>query len=93
MSSKCSGCGFYKTACQCRKDDNLCGCCGRVISDCSCGHKDHWSYDNKNLDTFDNDDPCNGPVVDGRYDDGGNDGNDGDDGNDCDDGNEDDWKN
>ena len=52
-----------------------------MISDCSFGHKDHWRYDNKNLDTFDNDDPCNGPVVDGRYDDGGNDGDDGDDGN------------
>ena len=56
MSDKCSGCGYYKTACQCRKDDNYCGQCGRVISDCRCGssHQDHWSYDNRNLDTFDN---------------------------------------
>ena len=76
MSSKCSYCGYYKTACQCRKDDNYCGHCHRVISDCSCRcHNDHWRYDNPKLDTFDNDNPCNGPVVDGRYGDyGGNDG-------------------
>ena len=81
MSSKCSGCGYYKTACQCRKDDNYC-ICGRVISDCRCprDHHDHWSYDNRKLDKFDNDDPCNDPVEDGRYD-NGNDGNHSDGGN------------
>ncbi len=72
MSSKCPGCGFYTLACQCRIDDNYCGKhepdkedgnkhgCGRIISDCHCdNHHDHWSYDNPNLDKFDNDDPCN----------------------------------
>ena len=88
MSSKCSGCGYYKTACQCRKDDNYCGFCHRVISDCRCGssHHDHWRYDNPKLDTFDNDKPCNGPVVDGRYGDF-NDGNHSDGGNYSDGGN------
>ena len=91
MSDKCSGCGYYKTACQCRKDDNYCGQCGRVISDCRCGssHQDHWSYDNRNLDTFDNDNPCNGPVVDGRYDDGNASDGGNDDGNASDGGNDD----
>ena len=75
MSSKCSGCGFYTLACQCRKDDNYCGKldpdpdkdkdenshgCNRVISDCYCNdHNDHWSYDNPSTDKYDNDDPCN----------------------------------
>ena len=51
--SKCSWCGYYKTACQCRKDDNRCGHCGRMISDCTCdsSHTDHWRYNNPNLDT------------------------------------------
>ena len=73
MSSKCSGCGFYKNTCQCRKDDNYCGGCKRVISDCRCGstHHDHWRYDNPNLDKFDNDEPCN-ISNDGNHSDGGN---------------------
>ena len=45
MSDKCSGCGYYTLACQCKKDDNYCGCCHRVISDCRCNdHNDHYSY-------------------------------------------------
>ena len=97
--SKCSWCGYYKTACQCRKDDNRCGHYGKMISDCTCdsSHTDHWRYDNPNLDTYDNDNPCKGPVVDGRYgdykdDDGGNDGggNYSDGGNNSDGGNDDD---
>ena len=54
MSSKCPGCGFYTLACQCKKDDNYCGKlpdengehhgCERVISDCSCDHRDHYTY-------------------------------------------------
>ena len=45
MSSKCPGCGFYTLACQCNKDDNYCGRCGRVISDCRCDdHHDHYTY-------------------------------------------------
>ena len=72
MSEKCSGCGYYTLACQCRKDDNYCGKiededkkehthgCDRVISDCRCDdHNDHYSYDNAETDKYDNDDPCN----------------------------------
>lgn len=70
MSEKCSGCGYYNLACQCRKDDNYCRDfgtdkdekhgCDRVISDCRCDdHNDHWSYDNANTDKYDNDDTCN----------------------------------
>ena len=66
MSEKCSGCGYYTLACQCRKDDNYCRDfgknrgCDRVISDCRCDdHNDHWSNDNDNTDKYDNDDPCN----------------------------------
>ena len=64
MSEKCPGCGYYTLACQCRKDDNYCGC-NRVISDCHCDdHHDHWRYDNENTDKYDNDDPCNGDKSD-----------------------------
>ena len=60
MSEKCSGCGYYTLSCQCRKDDNYCGC-GRVISDCHCNdHNDHYRYDNEETYKYDNDDPCNG---------------------------------
>ena len=58
--SKCVGCGFYQTACQCRIDNNYCRYCNRIISDCRCSnHKDHWQYDNPETYKFDDDDPCN----------------------------------
>ena len=48
MSEKCSGCGYYTGACQCRVDDNRCRRCGKILSACTCdvNHTDHWSYDN-----------------------------------------------
>ena len=65
MSEKCPGCGYYTLACQCRKDDNYCRGCGRIISDCSCyGHNDHYRYDNAETYKYDNDDPCNGSESD-----------------------------
>ena len=58
--SKCPGCHYYVTACQCRKDDNYCSLCKRIISDCKCtNHSDHYRYDNPSTYKFDNDDPCN----------------------------------
>ena len=61
MSEKCSGCGYYTGACQCRVDDNRCRSCGKILSACTCdvNHTDHWSYDNPSTDKYDNDDPCN----------------------------------
>ena len=49
MSSKCSGCGYYTLACQCKKDDNYCAC-GKVISNCSCTHTNHYKYEEHNED-------------------------------------------
>jgi len=62
MSEKCSGCGYYTGACQCRVDDNRCRSCGKILSACTCdvNHTDHWSYDNPNTYKFQDDNPCNG---------------------------------
>ena len=54
MSKKCPGCGFFTLACQCKKDDNYCGCCNRVISDCSCEHTNHYRYPYVSKDDSDN---------------------------------------
>ena len=78
MSKKCPGCGFFTLACQCKKDDNYCGCCNRVISDCSCEHTNHYRYPYVSKDDSDNekDIRCNHSDSDhgnsGGNDDGGN---------------------
>ena len=70
MSSKCSRCGFYTLACQCNIDNNYCGRfpdeenktrsgCDRVISDCKCDHKDHYTYGDPSPDGN-----CNGDDND-----------------------------
>ena len=83
MSQKCRGCGFYTLACQCKKDDNLCGGCKRVISDCRCGdeHKYHnrYPYTTQKDDYEDEKDaPCNRSYSSGgdnnSYDGGNNSG-------------------
>ena len=49
---------------QCGKDDNYCGSCNRVISDCRCSsHHEHSSYprasDNDDYRNCNNNDNCN----------------------------------
>ena len=82
MSQKCRGCGFYTLSCQCKKDDNYCGACKRIISDCRCNdHHDHYRYPYTYKDDSDHekDSPCNRSGSDhgnnsyGGNDDGGND--------------------
>ena len=80
MSKKCPGCGFFTLACQCKKDDNYCGCCNRVISDCSCEHTNHYRYPYVSKDDSDNEkdirwnhsDSDHGNYGSGGNDDGGN---------------------
>ena len=45
MSDKCRVCGYQNLAWQCKKDDNYCSCCGKIISNCSCTHHGHYSYE------------------------------------------------
>ena len=75
MSKKCPGCGFFTLACQCKKDDNYCSGCNRVISDCCCGHSNHNRYPYASKDDSDNekDIGCNHSDSDhGNYSNGGN---------------------
>ena len=78
MSKKFPGCGceFLTLACQCKKDDNYCRCCNRVISDCSCWHENHNRYPYASKDDSDNekDIGCNHSDIDhGIYGSRGND--------------------
>ena len=59
MSDKCPSCGYYNLACQCKKDDNYCRCCQRVISDCRCNdHNDHYRYGDSNSKNCRGDNAC-----------------------------------
>ena len=59
MSDKCPGCGYYNLACQCKKDDNYCSCCQRVISDYRCNdHNDHYRYGDSGSKNCRGDDAC-----------------------------------
>jgi hypothetical protein len=69
MSEKCKGCGYYTLACQCKKDDNYCGGCNKIISNCSCKHSYHEYYpraqeynnnDDNNSYESDKNDDCGG---------------------------------
>ena len=81
MSSKCSGCGFYTLACQCKKDDNYCNRidCQKIISNCSCDdHNYHYRYPDNVKDSSEPvDDTCNqSDASNGNDNDCGDDGED-----------------
>ena len=79
MSEKCKGCGYYTLACQCKKDDNYCRGCNKIISNCFCKRSYHEYYpraqeynnnDENNFYESDKNDDCGGAPHSGHDSDG-----------------------